>query len=81
MKQSWPPKHVYIVVGLLALIYTVADVIFTFFIAVDYFIPPVDYQYHIINDPIGMGILVGVPVFLLLVLFDWRHSKDRAPKN
>lgn len=81
MKQSGSPKNIFIVVGLLALIYAMADVIVTFFIAVDYFIPPFEYQYDIINDPIGMGILVGIPVFMLLLILDWRTSKDRAPKN
>jgi hypothetical protein len=76
VKQSWSPKHVFIVLGLLALIYSIADVIVTFFIAVDYFGPPVDYQYDIINDPIGMGILVGVPIFILLLILDWRTGKD-----
>ena len=76
MKQSGSPKHVFIILGLLTVIYSMADVIVTFFIAVDYFIPPFEYRYDIINDPIGMGILVGVPVFLLLLIFERGPHKD-----
>jgi hypothetical protein len=76
VKQSGSPKNIFIVVGLLALIYSMADMIVTFFIAVDYFIPPVEYQYHIINDPIGMGIVVGIPVFLLLLILERPPHKD-----
>ncbi|MCA0457949.1 MAG: hypothetical protein LCI00_28540 [Chloroflexi bacterium] len=76
MSEPKTQKRIYTILGLLALLYTVAGTFITFSTSVD---NVAGYQYDILSDPIALGIIVlitGIPLFLLFLFLERRATRN-----
>ena len=84
MKSSGVRRPLYILLALLALIYTLVGLVISFNAGSGSSEVAFEASYKLGTDSMSLGVFIlitGIPMFLLFVFLFWRSSRMNAPGN